>query len=89
MLESVRVAFLGRKAGGFRTVPKDAEQLRAVKPSALLRREQIIRFIGVSIPAPSPERRLFIQQRLAFVPIDRLSGVERALQLARITRRGR
>jgi len=81
--------FLRRKAGGIRTVPKDAEELRAVKPSAFMRREQVIRSIGVSIPAPSPERRSFIQQRLAFVPIDRLSGVERALQPARITRRGR
>ena len=79
MLESVRVAFLGRKAGGFRTVPKDAEELRAVKPSALLRREEVTRSIGVSIPEPSPERRLFIQQRLALVPVNRLDRVERAL----------
>ena len=39
MLEGVRMPFLRRKAGGFRTVPKDAEELRAVKPSALMRRE--------------------------------------------------
>ena len=79
VLESVRVVFLGRKAGGFRTVPKDAKELRAVKPSALLRCEEVIRSIGVSIPEPGPERPLFIQQRLALVPVNRLDRVERAL----------
>ena len=68
MLEGVRVAFLERKASSGSTVPKDTEELGAVNPSALLRREQVIRSIGVSIPEPSPERRLFIQQRLVFVP---------------------
>ena len=72
--------FLRRKAGGFRTVPKDAEELRAVKPSTLLRREQIVRSVGVSIPEPSSERRLFIQLRLPLVPVNRLDRVERAFQ---------
>jgi len=79
MLESVRMPFLRRKAGGFRAVPKDAEELRAVKPSALMRSEEVSRSIRISIPEPDPERPLFIQQWLAFVPIDRLGGVERAL----------
>ena len=65
MLEGVRVPFLSRKAGGFRTVPKDAEELRAVKPCALLRCEEVIRSIGISIPKPSPERRVFVERRLA------------------------
>jgi hypothetical protein len=82
MLESGCVAFLGRKAGSESAAPSDTEELGSANPSALLRHEQRIRSIGVLIPQSSPERRVFIQRRLAFVPIDRLGGVERALHPA-------
>ena len=74
MLEGVRMPFLRRKAAGFRTVPKDAEELRAVKPSALLRREEVIRSIRILIPERGPERRLFIQQQLALRICSRFNG---------------
>ena len=67
MLEGMRMPFLRRKARGESAVPKDTEELGAVKASALMRREEVIRSIRISIPAPSPERRLFIQQRLAYL----------------------
>ena len=64
VLQGVRVALLGRQAGSFGGRLEDAEELRAVEPSTLLRSEEEVRAVRLPSFQPSPQSRHFIKERL-------------------------
>ena len=82
VLQGVRVALLGGQAGSFGGGLEDAEELRAVEPSTLLRSEEEVRAVRLPSFQPSPQSRHFIKEWLALVPEKGLDGVERAFQAA-------
>jgi hypothetical protein len=73
VLQNVRVPLRPSEAGSFRTILKDPEELAAVHPTALLRRENVIGTVTRAIFHPLTQGFQFIQQRLPSMATERLA----------------
>jgi hypothetical protein len=80
MLQAVGMSLLGWQACLSRDCLEDAEELSAVKPSAVLRSEHKTAAVVCSLSEPSLDCKDLIQQRLPAMPVERLYRLQTSLE---------
>lgn len=76
MLQCVGMPFFCRQTSFTGNRPEEPEELRPIKPSALLTGEQLVGAIGRTFSQPFPECPVFVQKRLAAMFGHCLCGAE-------------
>src|SRR5258708_11080845 len=88
VLQNMGMRLLHRQSRRFRHLLEAAKELRAIESPSFLRAEHVIRAVCRALAEPGADGCRFIEQWLAAVLVERLYGVERALQSADRNRAG-
>jgi hypothetical protein len=86
VFQNVRVTFLRRQPSSFGRRPKDAEELCAIEPAALLAGEEIIRAISKANAKPRSQCIHFVKEWLPTVLVKRLDLADRTFEPTHIER---